>query len=84
VVLNDVRPVTDVQLMNLYFEKAPRWEDLVYISQLLARNRGNNPVILTFRDGTRIKAAPKFWVNGNAADIKSQLETHFGQILKVG
>jgi DNA polymerase-3 subunit alpha len=84
IVLNDVRPVSDVSFLNLFFEQAPKWEELVYISQILAQNRGTNPVIMTFKDGTRIKAGTRFWVNNNRDDIKNRLETQFGQILKVG
>jgi DNA polymerase-3 subunit alpha len=84
IVLNEARPVEAVQPFNLFFERAPKWEILQAISTILAKNRGFNPVILTFKDGTRIKAGTKFWLNGNRDQVKEALETHFGQILKVG
>lgn len=83
IVLNDVRSVDDVQFLNLFFENAPKWEELVYISQVLAQNRGFNPVIINFKDGTKIKAGTRFWVNNNRDDLKNRLETQFGTILKV-
>lgn len=84
IIVNEVRPVEDVQPFNVFFEQAPKWEILQAISTILAKNRGFNPVILNFKDGTRIKAGTKFWVNGNREVVKETLETHFGQILKVG
>jgi hypothetical protein len=39
---------------------------------------------MNFKDGTRIKAGTKFWVNGNREQVKLTLETQFGDILKVG
>ncbi len=84
IVLNEVRAVDDVAFLNLHFAGAPKWEEFVYISQVLAKNRGFNPVILSFSDGTRIKANPKFWVNNNRELVKETLETRFGDILKVG
>ncbi len=83
IVVNEVHSVQDVQPMTLLFEGLPRWEDLAGIGQILAKNRGNNPVILRFNDGTRIKTGTKFWVNGNRDSVKQTLETHFGQILRV-
>jgi len=84
VVVNDVRPIQDVQPMHVFFEQVPKWEDLIYISQLLAKHRGYNPVILNFQDGTRIKTGARYWINGNAADLKTQLESHFPGIVRVG
>jgi hypothetical protein len=84
IVLNEVRAVDDVEFFNLFFEGAPKWEEFIYISQILAKNRGFNPVIMNFKDGTRIKAGTKFWVNGNREQVKLTLETQFGDILKVG
>jgi len=85
IILNEARSVDEVSLLNLFFEQAPRWEQLVYISQILARNRGFSPVIMNFKDGTRIKAGTKFWVNSsNCEAVKVALENQFGDILKVG
>ncbi|HEY9687838.1 MAG TPA: DNA polymerase III subunit alpha [Coleofasciculaceae cyanobacterium] len=83
IIVNEVRPIQDVQMMNLFFQQVPRWEEIMTIGQILAKNRGHNPVILNFMDGTRIKAGSKFWVNGNRDAVKETLETHFGRILKV-
>jgi DNA polymerase-3 subunit alpha len=84
IVLNEARPVDDVQPFNIFFETPPKWEILQTISTILVKNRGFNPVILNFKDGTRIKAGTKFWLNGNREQVKEVLETNFGQILKVG
>lgn len=85
IILNEVRPVDEVSFLNLFFEQAPKWEQLVYISQILAKNRGFSPVIMNFKDGTRIKAGTKFWVNSsNCEAVKVALENQFGNILKVG
>lgn len=85
IILNEVHPVDDVQPFHLFFESPPKWEILQTISTILVKNRGFNPVILNFKDGTKIKAGTKFWINsGNRELVKSMLESHFGQILKVG
>lgn len=83
IVVNEVRPIQDVQMLNLFFEAPPQWVELQAIGTLLAKNRGYNPVILTFKDGTRIKAGTKFWVNGNKEALKQHLETQFSGLLKV-
>jgi hypothetical protein len=83
-VVNEVRPVDDVEPFNIFFDAPPKWEILQTISTILVKNRGFNPVILNFKDGTRIKTGTKFWLNGNREIVKETLETHFGQILKVG
>jgi len=85
IILNEVRSVDEVSFLNLFFENAPKWEQLVYIAQLLTRNRGFSPVIVNFNDGTRIKTGTKFWINGNQKELlKEALENQFGDILKVG
>jgi len=84
IILNEVQPVDAVSLLHLSFEDTPKWEQLVYISQMLAKNRGFSPVIMNFKDGTRIKAGTRFWINGsNREQLKLALETSFGDILKV-
>jgi DNA polymerase-3 subunit alpha len=85
IILNEVHPVDEVEPLHLFFESAPKWEILQTISTILVRHRGFNPVILNFKDGTKIKAGTKFWINnGNRELVKESLESHFGQILKVG
>lgn len=85
IILNEVHPVDEVQPFHLFFESPPKWEILQTISTILVKNRGFNPVILNFKDGTRIKAGTKFWINNNNRElVKETLESHFGQILKVG
>jgi DNA polymerase-3 subunit alpha len=84
IILNEAHPVDAVEPFRIQFTQPPKWEVLQAISQLCARNRGLNPVILQFRDGVRIRAGSRFWVNGNRDELKSQLERHFGEVLKVG
>ncbi len=85
IILNEVHPVDEVRPFHLFFDSAPKWEILQTISTILVKNRGFNPVILNFKDGTRIKAGTKFWINNNNRElVKETLESHFGQILKVG
>ena len=83
IILNDSRPVEGVSPFQLYFMTPPKWEVLQAIGQLFARNRGPNPVILSFSDGTRIKTGFRFWVNDKREDIRQHLESSFGHILKV-
>ncbi len=83
VVVNDIRPVNDVRPVNLYFEVPPRYEDLHFMRTVLVQHRGFNPVILNFKDGTRIKAGTQFWINGNYEDVKAQFEAHFGPQVRV-
>lgn len=82
-ILNEVRPVNEVQMMNIYLEQIPKWEEIAFIGQVLAQNRGFNPVILNFKDGTRIKTGTKFWVNGNRDVVKNRLTDYFGEALQV-
>ncbi len=84
VVVSEIRPIQEVQLMNIFFEVIPKFEDVAFIGEILAKNRGQNPVILNFKDGTRIKTGPRFWVNGNQDQLKHMLESHFSGQLKVG
>jgi DNA polymerase-3 subunit alpha len=84
IVVNEVRPIQDVQMLNLFFEAAPQWQDIQYIGTVLAKNRGYNPVILNFKDGTRIKAGTKFWVNGNREQVSQLLTSHLPGLLKIG
>jgi DNA polymerase-3 subunit alpha len=83
VILSECRSVEGVAPFELHFSQAPKWEVIQALSQLFARNRGSNPVILNFRDGTRIKAGFRFWVNDKREDLTNHLETHFGDVLKV-
>ena len=83
IILNEAHPVASVEPFLLNFKKPPRWEVLQAMSQLFARNRGINPVILHFADGLRIKAGSRFWVSNNYEALKSHLETHFGDIVEV-
>jgi DNA polymerase-3 subunit alpha len=79
VVVNDVRLVDDVRPVTLHFNAIPRYEDIAFVGRILAENRGPNPVILRFRDGSRIKTGPKFWIKSESRPrIEQILSTQFG------
>ncbi len=84
IILNEGRPLSTGELLNLFFETTPAWRDIHYLSTVFAKNKGTNPVIINFKDGTKIKVGPRFWVNGNRDVIETLLTTHFGPALKVG
>nr|MBX2861415.1 DNA polymerase III subunit alpha [Vampirovibrio sp.] len=84
VVMNEVRLLKTVQPLNLFFEVMPRYEDVEYLRRMLAESKGPNPVILNFKDGTKIKTGPQFWVSDERDSISSRLLQHFGEWLRVG
>jgi DNA polymerase-3 subunit alpha len=82
-VLNNVRPMGTVAPLQIQFEQVPRYEDVAFIRSVLAGHKGNNPVILSFADGTKIKTGPQFWVNGNRDQVVSQLQSHFKELVTI-
>lgn len=79
VVVNNIRPVQQVHPFQLFFEMAPRFEDIAFIGRILSQNKGTNPVILHFKDGSKVKTGPKFWVDEALQSRVSQvLSSHFG------
>jgi len=78
VIVDDVRPLKEVQLLNLRFTTVPRYEDVAFLSRILAENRGLNPVIIHLADGTRIKTGSNFWVGAQREAIQSRIQNHFG------
>jgi len=83
VAVNDVRAIDDVKPVHIQIESAPGYRDIEFLRRTLAANKGYNPVILTFKDGTRIKAGSKFWVGENRDTLAQQLGVHFGEQLRV-
>ncbi|MEB3286902.1 MAG: DNA polymerase III subunit alpha [Vampirovibrionales bacterium] len=84
VILNDAYPIELIRPLNLAFDTAPRYEDIAYLGKILVQHNGQMPVIISFKDGTRIKTGKKFWVNPNSTEtIKAQLERHFGPGLSI-
>lgn len=84
VIIQDVRPIGRVNPLNLFFQEVPRYEDIAFLGNVLAKNRGSNPVILVFRDGTRVKTGPKFWVKEECRnEIAEYLQSHFGPQLQI-
>jgi DNA polymerase-3 subunit alpha len=84
VIIQDVRPIGRVNPLNLFFQEVPRYEDIAFLGNVLAKNRGSNPVILVFQDGTRVKTGPKFWVKEECRnEIAEYLQSHFGPQLQI-
>jgi DNA polymerase-3 subunit alpha len=84
VVVYNMRPFEQVSPLNLCFESVPRYEDIAYLGQLLAKNRGINPVILTFKDGTKIKTGTKFWVDPDQrSQVENLIQSHFEGLLHI-
>lgn len=85
IILNDAFPVELMQPLNLAFEATPRYEDIAFLRDTLIQYSGRMPVIVTLKDGSKIKAGSRFWVNPAMIDqLKQQLENHFGTGLNVG
>lgn len=84
VIIQEARPIGKMQPLNLLFEEIPRFEDIAFLGNVLAKNRGMNPVILTFKDGTRVKTGPKFWVKEECRkEIGEYLMSHFGSQMRI-
>jgi DNA polymerase-3 subunit alpha len=84
VMVNEMRDFQSVQPLYLTFDRPPKYADAVSLAEFLAKNRGCTPVILNFRDGTRIKTAPKFWVDPDKRTAISQALLHsFADVVRV-
>ena len=85
VIIREAMPIKDIKLMNIFFEAIPSYQDVAHLGKLLAQHRGNNPVIVNFGDGTRIKTGHGFWVDEDDwADLTQEITNYFGSDLKVG
>jgi hypothetical protein len=83
IIVREIKNLEDIQPVCLGFEQAPKYEDMVYLSQVLAQNSGYHPVILKFPDGSCMKTGSRFWMNARQPQIIHDLQEHFGPILNV-
>ncbi len=83
IIIEDLRPIAQIQPLQLSFKSVPRYEQVAYLSKLLAQHRGPHPVILTFEDGTRIKTGSQFWVDDDRTTLSRLLEAEFGPELQI-
>ncbi|MDX2086016.1 MAG: DNA polymerase III subunit alpha [Candidatus Melainabacteria bacterium] len=65
IMTNSVESLEGCTPFTLSFLQPPRYEDIVLLARILVEHRGQTPVILSFPDGTRIKTAAKFWIDGS-------------------
>jgi DNA polymerase-3 subunit alpha len=83
VVVNTIKLLADSSPLELQFRKIPRFEDIAFLRHVLANNKGENPVILSFQDGTKIQVGSQFWVNGNREQVTGTIRQHFGELVAV-
>lgn len=83
VIVNDVKLLAAVKVMNLHFATVPSYQDVAFLREQLYQHRGYSPVIVRLADGTRIKTGPQFWVTENTADLVAILKRHFDNDLDI-
>lgn len=57
-IVNEAKPATDCQPVELLFTTPPTYEELVYVGKILALHRGDTPVVLCFEPPEEEGIAP--------------------------
>lgn len=63
VVIQSVRPLDTVRILQLRLKGVPRFEAVHHLRELLLKAKGEDPVVLCWEDGTQMLVGPQFWVN---------------------
>lgn len=75
-VVNSVKPLSDVKILKLAIRQAPRYEDVAYLREVLKKAKGTDPVVLVWADQTRLIVGPQFWVDYD--QVMPYLQTAIG------
>jgi len=65
IVLQSIRPLDSVKILNLKFKQLPRFEEIAHLRELFLGAKGDDPVVLDWPDNSRMLIGPNFWVNFN-------------------
>ncbi|MEZ4574959.1 MAG: DNA polymerase III subunit alpha [Vampirovibrionales bacterium] len=68
-VVESAKLVDDVTILDLYFNRPPRFEEVDMIRNVLGKLRGEDPVIINWPgDDTKLVVGKQFWVNSEKAE----------------
>ncbi len=73
VIADTVTPIAAVEPVTLELMKPPTYEEIDLLRQMLQEHRGEQPVVMSFPDGTRMKLGKAFWV-GDVDSLKPNLQ----------
>jgi len=77
IVIDSVKPVENSNITTISFKKELPFEKIVSIKDILAKHKGDDPVLIkTADDERKILASPNFWINTNN-DLIQMLERNF-------
>ena len=65
-IVDTVKPVENCNIINIFIEKKPSFEEIMAIKDYLASNNGSDPVIFNVKEKdvtTKILVNSKFWIN---------------------
>lgn len=79
IIADTVTPIAAVEPVTLELMKPPTYEELDLLRQMLQEHRGEQPVVMEFPDGTKMKVGQAFWVNNNDG-LKSDLDATLVQL----
>ncbi len=85
IVVNSIRPLDDVKILELHFKQIPRYEDVAYLRDIFTKIKGEDPVVFHWNDDTRMIVGQQFWVNYAKAEevLKPLLSNHFEGVLEL-
>ena len=83
-VVQDVKPIGNVNLVTLKFLADLEFEEMIYLKELLAKNNGEDPVVVDFEDEesgnenhrVQILTNKHLWVNASS-DVKNAITRAF-------
>ncbi len=84
IVVNTMRPLEQLQVLELKFKQAPRYEDVAYLREIFRQCKGEDPVVLHWPDRTRMVVGQQFWVDSQAAvqALRPLMDDHFRYVLE--
>jgi DNA polymerase III subunit alpha len=84
IVVNTIRPLEDVKILELQFKQLPTYEQVAYLRDIFKRVKGEDPVVLHWMDRTRMTVGHSFWVNHDKAQevLQPLLQNGFGNVLE--
>lgn len=80
ILIDTVKPVDNSNIFTIEFKDEMKFEELVFLKQLLCQYSGSDPVMLKLPDLTgpvKILASSMFWVN-SSNDLVNTLHKGFG------
>jgi DNA polymerase III alpha subunit len=69
IIANSVRSLEDVKVLEVRFKQLPRYEEIAYLREILAKSKGSDPVVIVWGDHSRMQVGQQFWVNYEQAAV---------------